>query len=125
MGDSLNTYSVGGGKTVVSTVVALMRGNRYKLVIVPPVLITPWVKWLKQVTDNVLLYRGTPKERDKLDISAAQWVVMSHAIYRQEYAKITRAFGDNSVELIVDEAHAIKNTASVLFKKVNMLCQGL
>lgn len=121
---SLNTYEVGGGKTVVSTVVALMRGNSQKLVIVPPVLITPWVKWLNKVTDRVLLYRGDPRERKELSIKKAHWLVLSHAIFRIDYKRIAYEVSDD-LEIIVDEAHNLKNASSVLFKKVNQLCLGL
>jgi len=121
---ALNTYEVGGGKTVLATVVALMRGNSQKLVIVPPVLITPWVKWLIKVTDNVLLYRGDPRERKELSIKKAHWIVMSHAIFRIDYKRIAYEVSDD-LEIIVDEAHNLKNASSVLFKKVNQLCLGL
>jgi SNF2-related domain len=117
---ALNTYAVGGGKTVTSTAVALMRGCEKKVVTVPPVLITPWVRWLRKVTDNVLLYRGSPKERKEMSIRKAHWIVLSHAIFRTDHARLLSELGD-SYELIVDEAHSIKNSGSVLFKKVQLL----
>lgn len=116
----LNLYSVGGGKTVISTVVALMRGNSHKLVAVPPVLINPWCNWLNKVSDRVVKYKGTPQERSALDIKSAQWLVMSHGILRQDFNRIDRELSGD-LELIVDEAHAIKNAESVLFKKVQRL----
>lgn len=117
---SLNTYAVGGGKTVVSTVVALMRGTKTKVVTVPPVLITPWAKWLNKVSDRVLVYRGNPKERFSMNLGAAHWVVVSHAIFRQDFQRIYDTVSEDC-ELIVDEAHALKSSASVLFKKVQLL----
>lgn len=117
---SLNLYEVGGGKTVVSTVVALMRGNTHKLVTVPPVLITPWVNWLTKVSDNILKYKGDPRERKAMDLKAAQWLVMSHAIFRSDFKRIdAELHGD--LEVIVDEAHFLKNSESVLYRDVKRL----
>jgi superfamily II DNA or RNA helicase len=117
---SLNLYDVGGGKTVVSSVVALMRGNTQKLVIVPPILITPWTAWLNKVSDGVVAYRGNPKARGKLDVGGAHWLVVSYAIFRDDFPRLERELSD-SLEVIVDEAHSLKNPASVLFKKVQRL----
>ena len=117
---SLNTYEVGGGKTVVSSVVALMRGADYKIVTALPVVITPWVKWLNKVSEHVLDYRGLPKQRKAYDVAGSQWIVMTHAIFRDDfdvwYPKL-----QGSVECIVDEAHSLKNPGSVLFRKVSKL----
>lgn len=121
---SLNTYEVGGGKTVVSSTVALMRGCDQKMVIVPPVLITPWSKWLNKVSDGVLVYRGTPKQRQAMDLKNAHWIVMSHAIFRDDHTRL-QANAAEELELIVDEAHTLKNPGSVLFKKVQRVCLGL
>lgn len=121
---SLNAYEVGGGKTVVASVVALMRGCDQKVVTVPPVLITPWAKWLNKVSEDVLIYRGTPKQRREMDITKPQWLVMSHAIFRDDHERLSKELADE-LELIVDEAHGLKNPASVLFRKVQRTCLGL
>ena len=122
--NSKNFYEVGGGKTVVSSVVALMRGNTQKIVTVPPVLITPWAKWLNKISENVLVYRGTPKERKALNLGKAHWIVVSHAIFRDDSPRISAELAPDA-EIIVDEAQALKNPASVLYKKVDRLCKGL
>ena len=121
---SLNTYEVGGGKTVVSTVIALMRGNSQILVLVPPVLLTSWIRWLRLVDTNVLLYKGTPKDRKEFNLKAAKWIVMSHAIFRIDYRRISAELTED-LEIIVDEAQNLKNPSSVLFKKVESLCRGI
>lgn len=122
--NSKNFYEVGGGKTVVSSVVALMRGNTQKIVTVPPVLITPWAKWLNKISENVLVYRGTPKERKALNLGKAHWIVVSHAIFRDDSPRISAELAPDA-EIIVDEAQALKNPVSVLYKKVDRLCKGL
>ena len=116
---SLNTYEVGSGKTVLSTVVALMRDADFVIVTAPPILIPGWVKWLKQVSDNVLMYRGTPKERAAMPLHAARWVVVSHAIFRTDYDRLMEELLKRErPEIIVDEAHNLKNVSSILYKKV-------
>lgn len=111
---------VGCGKTVISTTVALMRGNTQVLILVPPVLINPWCNWLKKVSSSVLKYRGTPSERKQMNLKDHKFIVMSYAIFRTDFNRIEHELhGD--LELIVDEAHAGKNASSVLFKKVQRL----
>ena len=121
---SLNKYEVGGGKTVVSTVVALMRQPDVVVVTVPPILIRPWVRWLTKVSDGVLQYEGTPAERNKMDMRSAKWIVCSHAIFRTDFQKIREALAGRDYEGIVDEAHNAKNVKSVLYKKVTTLFIG-
>jgi superfamily II DNA or RNA helicase len=113
----LLSYDVGGGKTVVSTVVALMRGSDQNLVIVPPILITPWAAWLNKVSTDVLVYRGSPAVRYKMNLSSARWVVCSHSIFREDFDRLHAELSPNT-ELIVDEAHGLKNSGSKLFKCV-------
>jgi len=115
-----NFSEVGCGKTAMSTVVALMRGNKQKLVIVPPILITPWASWLVKVSDGVLTYRGTPKQRAVMDIKNAHWIICSHAIFRDDFDKLEKNLS-TSLEVIVDEAHFLKNHSSQLFRKVARL----
>lgn len=117
---SLNSYEVGGGKTVVSTVVAMMRGRPLKIVTTPPILLTPWKNWLNKVSDGVCVYRGTPAERKALRGTEFQWLLMSHTIMRLDFDWISKL---RDVELIVDEAAALKNPASRLFREVQAISQ--
>jgi SNF2 family DNA or RNA helicase len=124
-GRSANFYEVGGGKTVVSSITSLVQGFEHTIVIVPPILIPPWVRWLRSLGQDVCQYDGSPAKRAKLNPAKHRWAVMSHAIFRQEVQATKgsrRIFNDyvnlNSVEVIVDEAHALKNIKSELFKAV-------
>lgn len=123
-GRSLSSYEVGSGKTVVSTVVSLMSGSEHTVVTVPPILIPPWVEWLRKVSKDVLAYKGTPQWRTQQDLKAYRWIVVSHAIFRDDFAKIEHSFRGADLDLIVDEAQAIKNAGSVLFRKVSALSAG-
>jgi hypothetical protein len=120
-----NFYAVGGGKTVVSTAVSLMRGHDFTIVAVPPILITPWVRWLNKVSSKVVTYRGNPKERREIEISGARWVVVSHSLYRIDYARLKLEFRRrNHAEVILDEAHALKNIESKLFGNIQAMTLG-
>jgi SNF2 family DNA or RNA helicase len=117
-----NFYEVGGGKTVCATAVSLMRQHDLTIVTVPPILITPWVRWLNKVSENVIAYRGTPKERVLLEINTARWIVVSHSLFRSEFAKLMKAFSKRDrAEVIVDESQAIKNIESKLFQTVQAM----
>lgn len=120
-----NFYEVGGGKTVVSTVVSLMRGHSLTIVAVPPILITPWTRWLTKVSSDVVAYRGTPKVRALLDLTAARWILVSHALFRDDFDVLASEFKRRAkVEVIVDESHALKNVESKLYQKVKTLTTG-
>lgn len=123
---SLNNYETGGGKTVVSTIVSLMRGVDVTVVTVPPILIRSWGKWLNKVSDNVLVYQGNPRERAKMaeQLATARWIVVSHAIFRIDYSKIISAQSSRTTEVIVDEAQNLKNVQSILYKKVKEFSAG-
>lgn len=118
-----NFSEVGTGKTVMATAVSMMNGAGTTLVIVPPIIINQWCRWLRQFTNDVTDYRGPPAARKKLNIQA-RFVVMSHAIFRMDYELIENKLKGLDLEIIVDEAHALKNTASVLYRSVAKLSLG-
>lgn len=116
---SANFSDVGTGKTVVSTLASMLRGPDATLVIVPPILIPQWTSWLRKVgMGEVCRFEGTPAQRARLNPYEARWVVMSHAIYRDNPNKWLKLGMDKDIEVIVDEAHALKSTRSVLYKCV-------
>lgn len=123
---SLNKAEVGCGKTVMSTVNSLMQDYELSIVTAPPILLTGWAKWLNKVSRGVVVYRGDPRERKKLEplLKTARWIICSHAIYRGDYAILADAAKGRDYEVIVDEAHNLKNSASVLFKKTQLLTAG-
>lgn len=128
-----NSYEVGGGKTVVSTVVSLMAGHNLTIVAVPPILITPWGRWLRKVSERVVEYRGLPKKRKALDLASARWIIVSHALLRQDFDTLNPLFqlragqlapdGRPGAQLVVDEAHYVKNVASILYQRVRDMTQ--
>jgi SNF2 family DNA or RNA helicase len=121
----LNRYEVGGGKTVVSSAVALMRDAEVILVLVPPILIRPWVRWLRKVSDNVLQYQESKDARAQLDLDSARWIVCSHTIFRKDFRRIERSLARRKTrEIIVDEAQYMKNVQTKLFERVEQIASG-
>lgn len=115
---SLNTYEVGGGKTVVSTVVSMLNNTELTIIIVPPILLLSWERWLKKFSDKVLRYQGTPKERKLMKLAEYRWVLASHAIFRKEIKHIYMQVRHLNYDLIVDEAQVIKSPESKIYQYV-------
>lgn len=120
----LLNLEVGVGKTVIATAIALMLGYEKNLVVVPPILVTPWLKWLVQMGCNVIAYRGTPAQRKAMDLKSASWIIMSHDIFRRDFELIRASVSKFSYGLILDEAQALKSPKSVLFRSVLQLTAG-
>jgi hypothetical protein len=117
-------YDVGGGKTLVSTLIAMLFDYQ-TIVVMPHILIRQWQRWLKRVRvpDNqVYVYYG-PK-RDIQLVKSAKWILTSHAIFRQDSKKIQEAFTRRKVTVLFDEAQALKSIKSKLFKATASLVSG-
>ena len=118
-------YKVGVGKTVCSTVQAWMVGHHCHLVVVPPILIPQWAAWLRRVdSDSVLEYRGNPRQRAAMKLKGWRWIILSHAIFRDDFERLYKELYKEHPHILLDEAHAIKNPQSVLYKRINTLSSG-
>lgn len=117
-------YEVGGGKTVLSTAVSLMNRTDTTLVLMPPILLLSWERWLKRFTDSVLRYQGSPTERGAMKLPSYRWVIMSHSIFRKDYEAIKHQIKRVDFDLIVDEAQCLKSPKSQIYKKVTELCEN-
>ncbi|WP_274585334.1 hypothetical protein V9W64_10590 [Neisseria leonii] len=107
---------VGAGKTGAATVAALyhrLKHGGHTIVLMPPVLIRQWYEWLHTVegAGSVLMYKGTPPVRSKLDLDH-DFVLMSLDIFKRDFRRIYDFFYDRNVTLIVDEAVSVKNPAT-------------
>lgn len=110
-------YEVGVGKTLVSTLTALLWDLPYNIVICPPILNLQWSEWLKSIGEtDVHIFAGPKRRPEELD---HKWVMMSHNIFRDSFTIIQDRYADRHVALIVDEAQAMKNPASRLFRCVS------
>lgn len=119
-----NFSEVGCGKTVMATVASMLKGVETTVVTVPPILIPQWEEWLLRFNPKVVRYQGTPKYREKLQIADARWIIMSHAIFRQDFHYLYNNLHQKRLEIIVDEAQALKSSGSVLYRYVTKLGTG-
>lgn len=113
---------MGTGKTVCSTVSALYRKIEHKartVVIMPPLLLKQWEKWLQTLTPKVSItrYQGTPAERKALSLDA-DFVLVGVQIFKKEFDRFMSFFQDRNFTVIVDEATMICNIGSDNHQKV-------
>lgn len=109
-------YDVGGGKTFVSTLISVVWDSDTNLIIVPPILIPQWYDWLKACNqESVCVYYGPNRNLTQLDY---KWVITSHAIFRTDVKEIKGRLLGRRLNVVVDEAQALKNARSKLFKGV-------
>lgn len=109
------------GKTFVATACVLyhriMWGNT-AVVIMPPLLVVQWVRWLSLVTDlktgkplTTTAYKGTPAQRAKLDLDA-DFVCAGVQIFKKDNRRFTEFFQNRPYSLIIDEATLAANVGS-------------
>ena len=117
---------VGAGKTVIGTYVALGWGDEFVVVLVPPILVRQWEKWINSIkgSGGALAYKGSPKVRHAFDLKAQRWLVMSDQIFKNDFSRLVKTFRGHSVTLLKDEAQGIKNSGSQLWKLVNQFTLG-
>lgn len=122
----------GTGKTFCSTVAALYKlinGADVVICIMPPILITGWYRWLKQIRAKqgeqlrILPYRGSPKERQAMRLEQ-DFILMGMQIFKLDHERFMRALSHKKVVVLVDEATSIKNVSSQNYKKVLSFSAG-
>lgn len=120
----------GCGKTLMSTVVALYKQidepDLVTFVVVPPILINSWVRWLRRIggVDRVVAYRGTPAKRNALRIGNARFIVVSMPIFKRDVHRFERELGARPKAGIIDEAHSVKNPQSDNHRTVRQFFEG-
>lgn len=123
------------GKTFMATVLALYKqetaGNRPHIVLMPPILLDQWHEWLRSIKRidtgqplPVVIYRGKPKERRQIDLTAYDFVVMSLQIFKNDFEYLFQLFDHCKVTVLVDEAHSVKNPQSANHKRVRDFAEG-
>lgn len=127
-------WEPGAGKTAGSTHHALylrtMFGVDRWIVLMPPILLDQWERWLTSILNlrtgrriTATIYRGTPKQRKALNFDA-DFTLMSYGIFKMDFERIYEAFEHRRVGLISDEATAIKNIESDTHKAVALFSEG-
>ena len=125
-GRALGDLPVGYGKTGISTYASLMLAPDVTLIVMPPILLVQWAKWLRSIPGAglVVVYTGSPKERKGLDVKSAKWLLMSYGIFRNDFAYLLKTFADRDVLTMVDEAQEMKSHNSKLFDCVKQMAEG-
>ncbi len=124
---SLLKYKVGLGKTFTSILAALYYslddGVEQILVLCPPILLDQWYEFLMQIKGipDVLLYRGTPKEREEMDLDVSV-VLVSYNIFRgkRDHKKFEKMLRASKTCIIADEL-SLKNLKSKIYKQLKLL----
>ena len=121
---------MGLGKTAVSLASALWKGLMGKvdciIVIMPPVLLTGWARFVASVKDKQsgqlkpLVYKGTPVQRKEMDLNA-DVVLVGLQIFKRDYDRFVEALHGRSAAVIVDEAHCLKNIGTDNHDKIQRL----
>lgn len=116
------------GKTVTATASTLFKFATDQIdacvVIMPPILLTMWERWLAQIPGLVTVrYSGTPVERANIKISG-HFFLVGLQIFKKDYDYLERIFRKARLNIIVDEAHSIKNVASESHKSVRDFAGG-
>ena len=122
------------GKTAGSTHWALFRSLEGKadqwVVVMPPILLEQWAKWLRSVKDadtgaplEVTVYKGTPKQRAAANLGA-DFILMSYGIFKNDFEHLYETLQTRSVGVICDEAQAIKNITTQTHKAVKLFSEG-
>jgi hypothetical protein len=117
---------VGYGKTVISTTVALAWQEQHRIVLLPPILVNQWVKWLNSIpgSGGAVGYKGTPAQRKEIDLLGNSWWIMSYQIFKNDLPYLTRLLAGRTYTTLVDEAQNLKNTSSKLFTAVESFSAG-
>ena len=116
----------GTGKTAISTHQMLYQlefhGVLHYIVLMPPILIPQWARWLRSITRKrsgerltVTEYVGGPAQRKKLDLSST-FLLMSYQMFKNDFEILWDHFDGMLVGLNGDEGHAVKNVESINHK---------
>lgn len=120
--DSAELLDMGTGKTLCATACALFQKLSYgnqTIVIMPPILLGQWARWLDEITPklSVTVFRGTPKEREKLSLDS-DFILVGIQIFKKEFERFTSHFMGKSYGVYVDEATIVGNIESDNHQKV-------
>lgn len=127
-------WEPGAGKTAGASHWALYRSMQgvadQWILLMPPILLTQWDYWLRSIQHldgsgslTTTVYRGTPKQRGALNLDS-DFILMSYAIFKNDYERLYDHFLNKHVGIIADEGHALKNIQSQNHKAVKHFTEG-
>lgn len=128
---------VGYGKTVISTLTALAWEDQHRIVLVPPILVPQWERWLNSIPNSGgavgygrklgkdgIARPQSPAQRKDVDLRSYSWWVMSYQVFKNDIQHLLATLKGRTYTTLVDEAQNLKNVASKLFKAVDMFAAG-
>lgn len=126
-------WQVGAGKTSAGTVHALYWGLQHNtkrwVVLMPPILLLQWERWIKGITDlttgthpSVVVYHGTPAKRQVLDLRVS-FILTTYGMLKNDYEHLQAFLKREPYGVIADEAEAIKNIRSDTHKAVDGIAE--
>ena len=100
-----------------------MLDRPHNVLVLPPILIEQWREWLTLVdpTSTVTVYYGPRRKPEDMH---GKWVLTSHSIFRMDFKLLQQYFLPKQHTTILDEAQAIKNVESKLFKYIRDFSVG-
>ena len=121
----LLTDKIGLGKSVMSLYLGLYHAVaddvEQIMILVPPALLDQTAELYNSVKgiDSILIYRGTPTERKKLDIENSPVFLMSYNIFRSDFNRIQRIADRRKLFILADELSL--KTIGATYKKIKLL----
>lgn len=126
-------WEPGSGKTAGSTHHALfwmiMNGLKHQIVVLPPILLEQWERWLRSITNlrngkalTTTLYAGTPAQRAKLDLNVG-FLLLSYGLLKNDFERLHDFYRPRAYGVLTDEATAIKNIESQTHKAVALFAE--
>lgn len=127
-------WEPGAGKTAGSTVWALywhLRGLAdHWTVLVPPILLHQWYRWLTSIIDiktgkclDCTVYYGPPKNRHKLPLNSL-FTITTYALFKGDFDRLESAWEGRRIGGLCDEATAIKNIETDNHKAVRTMFEA-
>jgi SNF2 family DNA or RNA helicase len=127
-------WEPGAGKTAGSTVWALywlLKANIDRwCILVPPILLYQWQRWLESITDlhtgkplAAQIYYGDPRRRAQTPLNST-FTLTSYATFKNDFDRLEEAWSGARLGGLCDEATAIKNIETDNHKAVRMLFEN-
>lgn len=122
-------FQVGLGKTISSLLLAKNRGHKRVIIVCPVPIVVEWVQAILNdavgPSAKILMYKGTPKQREKLRLNLDCDYLITN--YEKVQELVNNDVDKQFDAIIVDEAHQVQNRTTKLYKAMKSLvkrCKG-